>query len=242
MNEYGSLPDGGYVLLFCAGLAVAALLGAASGVRLGRTLRKIEAATEDRPEVGAAIRDHVGGTPGRVLRRLVVRAWWNRVRPSRCERLAGCANALGAAIVGGPLGADLRRQWSADLGNGRRQGRIPAELLLEALGNLIGSFKILASERVLEFLRRRYATPWRVAAGLLDFAARSKPTAVVLLGLPAMGGVTLAGYLIGGTELAYALLGASFYAAPAAAVRWQAGRFLAVRTRLATQRSGPGRR
>ncbi|WP_067449830.1 hypothetical protein [Actinomadura macra] len=242
MNEYGSLPDGSYVLLFCAGLAVAALWGAASGIRLGPTLRKIEAATDDRPEVGDAIREHVGGTPGRVLRRLVVRAWWNRVRPSRCERLAASVNSLGAAIVGGPLGGDLRRQWTADLRNGRRQGRIPAELLLEAVGNLVGSFKILASERVLEYVRRRYATPWRVAAGLLDFTARSKPTAVVLLGLPAMGGVTFAGYLIGGTELAYALLGASFYAAPATAVRWQTGRLLAVQTRLATQEREPGRR
>ncbi|WP_222721639.1 hypothetical protein, partial [Actinomadura sp. HBU206391] len=115
-------------------------------------------------------------------------------------------------------------QWTADLRNSKRQGRIPGELLLEALGNFVGSFKILGSERILEFLRIRYATPCRIGAGILDFTARSKPTAVVLFGLPGISTVTVFGYLIGGGELAYALLGASIYTAPAIAMKWQTER------------------
>ncbi|GAA4239734.1 hypothetical protein GCM10022254_61150 [Actinomadura meridiana] len=241
MNAYGSLADGSYPLLFVLGLAFAALLGASSGVRLGRTLRKIESATSDRPEIGAAIREHVDDTPGPVLKRLVVRAWWHRVKPSHCERLAVFLNALGAAIVGGSLGRDLRAQWASDLRDGRRLGRLPAELLLDALGNVIGSFKILGSERIMESLRRRYAVPCRVGAGLLDFAARSKPTAVILFALPAMSATTFLGYLIGGEGLAYALLGASFYTAPAMAMRWQSERLLAIRTRLATHENDHSR-
>ena len=239
MNPYGSLPDGRSILLFCAGLALAALLGVSSHIRLGRTLRKIDAATQDRPTVGIAIRQHVGNTPGRMVRRLVARAWWNRVRPARCERLAQRINSLGAAIVGGPLGSDLRMQWMADLQNSKRQGRIPAELLFEAAGNFLGSFKILLSERLVEFLRRRYAMPCRIGSGFLDFAARSKPTVILLFGLPAIGIVTLAGYLIGGEELAYTLLGAALYAVPTTVTNWQAERLLAIRTRLAPQDNDP---
>ncbi|MEU8118690.1 hypothetical protein AB0C21_08260 [Spirillospora sp. NPDC049024] len=239
MNANGGLPDGSYLLLFWAGSALAALLSASFNLELGRTLRKIDAATYDRPEVGAAIRQHVVSTPGLILQRLVVRAWWSRIRPSRCERLATLLNSLGAAIVGGSLGSELHTQWTADLRNSKRQGRLPAELLLEALGNFIGSFKILGSERILEFLRHRYATPCRIGAGFLDFAARSRPTAVVLLGLPGMSVVTILGYLLGGEEFAYALLGASFYTAPAIAMKWQSERLLAIQTRLATQENEP---
>ncbi|GII88342.1 hypothetical protein Ssi03_63320 [Sphaerisporangium siamense] len=241
MNAHDALPDGRYLLLFFAGLALTLLFGVSSDIRLGRTLREIEAATGDRPEDGAAIREHVGSTPGRVLKRLVARAWLNRVRPSRCERLAAFVNSLGAAIVGGSLGRDLHMQWTADLRSSKNQGRIPPELLLEALGNFIGSFKILVSERILEFLRTRYEMQCRVGAGFLDFVARSKSTAFVLVGLPGVSAVTLFAYVLGGEQLAYALLGASVYAVPNRAMKWQAERLLAIRTRLATRENEPER-
>jgi hypothetical protein len=235
MNKINSLLDGGYIALLGLTGMMASVLLALMDTALHRTLRKIDSVTADQPETAEALRRQVDQTPGRLLKLLVARALLKSYRVPRSERVARACIAFGAAVIGGPQGDDYKRQFLDDLNDAREDGKIPAVLVINAFSSCLGSFQMRWEMKIDPFLRARFVKQYAIGAAFLDAAARSAPTAVLVIGGPVIFVVTAIGYLLGGTAVAYGALVAVVFPVPMLVIGWQRGRLRAVKAKRAAK-------
>ena len=204
---------------------------------LRRTIGKIDAASAGRPATLRALRQQVDNTPGPLLKLLVARALLKSYREPRNERLAGLFLALGAVVIGGPMGQDYKRAWADDLNQAGADGKIPAVLLANALSCFLSSPQIRWEEKTSPRLRNRFERQYKIGGLLLAAAARSRPSAFFLIALPATPPLALTGYMTGyifGSEaLGWALAALAITEVPRRTDRWQRERQLAADTRRA---------
>src|SRR6185369_12143844 len=92
--------------------------------------------------------------------------------------------ALGAAVIGGPLGQDYKQAWTDDLRQGGIEGKVPAVLLANAFSCFLSSPQIRWEEKVDPGLRRRFARQYEIGGLLLAAAARSRLSALVMIAVP----------------------------------------------------------
>jgi hypothetical protein len=240
MNQISRSLEEHLLLLLCVGvglrLAPAALKGLLDSL-LRRALRKIDSATDGQPAVRRALRQQVDNTPGWLLKLLVARALLKTRRKPRSERLAGLFLDLGAAVIGGDLGQDHKRQWIDDLEQGGIDGKMPVILLVNAFSCFLGSPQLLWAERINPGLRRRFARQYRIGGLFLTAAERSWFSAFFLIALPATPALTFAGYMIGYivgfNALGWALAACVIIEVPHRTHCWQRERQIAADTRKA---------
>jgi hypothetical protein len=198
---------------------------------LRRALTRIDAATGDQPDTRRALREQVDHTPGTLLKLLVARALLKSVREPRSERLAGLFFALGAAVIGGTLGQDYKKEWTGDLRQGRIEGQVSAVLLANAVSCFLSSPQIRWVRKVDPGLRRRFARQYEIGGLLMEAAARSRLSALVMIAVPGAAILAFAGYAIGyitGFDaLGWALVALAITDVPHRTVRWQRERQLA---------------
>lgn len=206
---------------------------------LQRALTKIDAATTGQPGTRRALRQQVDNTPGTLLKLLVARALLKALRKPRSERLASLFLALGAAVIGGPMGQDYKQAWIDDLRQGGIDGKIPAVLLANAFSCFLSSLQIRWEEKVDPGLRRRFARQYKIGGLLLAAAARSRLSAFFMIALPAAPPLALVGYAIGYITgfyaLGWALVALAITEVPRRTDRWQRERQLAADIRKAAE-------
>jgi hypothetical protein len=231
--------SGALVLLsIYAGVRLARLLAKSLASKLlKRSLEKIDSATTGRPDVRTILRQQVDNTPGQLLKLLVARALSKSHREPRNQRLADSFLALGAAVIGGPLGQDYKRAWTDDLNQAGADGKVWVVVMVNALSCLLSSPQIRWVEKVSPRLRDRFARQYRILELVLAAAARSYLSAFILIALPTTSALALIGFMMtyvsGLAAFGWAFVAFAIIEIPLWVHRWQRERQLAVATRRA---------